>query len=526
MSIKSGETVISDGNSIDYESTKNIEIHHSLPLWRRLAFSVGGIPMQLMQNISGFFLSLFLLEVVDLPPEYLSAVLLVSRVVDAFTDPVMGYLVLKTHSRFGQKRPWMMFSTPTWVFSFFFLYYAVNASPGAKLAMYLILNCLLQIGLTAYQVPYSSLTMVLTTDPKERDVLTAFRMFSEAMAILLGVGVFGSIISPFRTVASCEDMNTGQMSNLSTLAPSIIARNSEIMAYKIAAAVTCIIGALSSIVCFFGTKEVATSAQAGEEDNEDRSLRGFFRTACKIFTFKPYLFHMGFFMFFSLAVQFCQSNLALYVTYSIKLTKYLTYGIMSLLLATILLIPVAQILLKKIGKKWTSTIAILNAYPLLAVLYFLPERLHLAVFFFMMIWFSITLSVGMLLPWSMLPDVIDAFELEYGYRSESVFYSVIVFCNKLAVGAAVSISAGVLGVFGYDSVEQCNQPPSVGYALRLISSIVPIVLLTPSLFCLYYYPLNTTTISAIRAKKAERAESPLKDVSRSNSVNAIMVDYF
>nr|CUU98258.1 hypothetical transcript [Hymenolepis microstoma]CUU98260.1 hypothetical transcript [Hymenolepis microstoma] len=295
-------------------------------------------------------------------------------------------------------------------------------------------------------------------------------MFSETMAILLGVGVFGSIIGPYRTVASCEEMNNAQMSNISTLAPSIASKNSEIMAYKIAAAATCVIGATSSIVCFFGTKEVSTSAHEGEEDNEDRSLRGFFRTARKIFTFKPYLFHMGFFMFFSLAVQ--------------------------------------------------------NAYPLLAVIYFLPERLHLALFFFMMIWFSITLSCGMLLPWSMLPDVIDAFELEYGYRSESVFYSVIVFCNKLAVGVAVSISAGVLGLFGYDSMEQCNQPPSVGYALRLISSIVPIVLLTPSLFCLYYYPLNTATINATRAKKLERAESPSKDVSRSNSVKVIMVDDF
>ncbi|VDN98927.1 unnamed protein product [Rodentolepis nana] len=177
MSTKGIEIEVSDGGSINYESAKDIEIHHPLSLWRRLAFSIGGVPMQLMQNISGFFLTLFLLEVVDLPPRYLSAVILTSRVVDAITDPIMGYLVLKTRSRFGQKRPWMIFSTPVWALSFFFLYYSINASAVAKLAMYLTLNCLIQIGLTAYQVPYSSLTMVLTNDPKERDVLTAFRKF-------------------------------------------------------------------------------------------------------------------------------------------------------------------------------------------------------------------------------------------------------------------------------------------------------------------------------------------------------------
>lgn len=45
----------------------------------------------------------------------------------------------------------------------------------------------------------------------------------------------------------------------------------------------------------------------------------------------------------------------------------------------------------------------------------------------------------------MLPDVIDAYELEYNARSESVFYSLIVFANKLTVGFALAISAGILG---------------------------------------------------------------------------------
>ncbi|KAM3180445.1 hypothetical protein ACTXT7_016259, partial [Hymenolepis weldensis] len=255
-----------------------------------------------------------------------------------------------------------------------------------------------------------------------------------------------------------------------------------ILAYRIAAAVTSAIGLICSIVCFFGTKEVNTSAYGGEEDNEDRSLKGFFRTTRQIFSFKPYLLHMGFFMFLSLGIQFCQSNLALFVTYTIKMTNYLNYGIMSLLLVTILLIPFAQLLLKKIGKKCTSSISILNAYPLLLTIYFMPEKPHLAVFFFMMVWFSVTLSIAMLLPWSMFPDVIDA-------------------------------------IFGYNSTENCNQPPSVGQALRFLSSVVPIAFLIPSLLCLCYYPLNNTAVTKIRAEKLGRAESPYAGTSRSNSVN-------
>lgn len=106
MTSKTNEIAISDDNSTDYETVEKLETSNRLPLCRRLAFGIGGIPMQLMQNISGFFLPLFLLEVVGLPAKHLSIILFTSRAIDAFTDPIMGYLVLKTRSRFGQKRPW------------------------------------------------------------------------------------------------------------------------------------------------------------------------------------------------------------------------------------------------------------------------------------------------------------------------------------------------------------------------------------------------------------------------------------
>lgn len=53
-------------------------------------------------------------------------------------------------------------------------------------------------------------------------------MFSETIAIFLGVAVFGSIISPYRTVASCDEMNIGTMSNFTTLSPSSAAGDAEV----------------------------------------------------------------------------------------------------------------------------------------------------------------------------------------------------------------------------------------------------------------------------------------------------------
>ncbi len=102
-SITSSE-VTGDGGFIgDNEKFSSGE---SLPIWRKLTFAAGGLPMQMITNIVAFFLPLFLLETVKLAPVYLSAIQLAARVSDAITDPIVGFLVLKTNCRMGRKRPW------------------------------------------------------------------------------------------------------------------------------------------------------------------------------------------------------------------------------------------------------------------------------------------------------------------------------------------------------------------------------------------------------------------------------------
>ncbi|VDM31646.1 unnamed protein product [Hydatigera taeniaeformis] len=504
--------------SVNGSSDGDPTIRKPMPLWRKLAFASGGLPMQMMQNVISFFLPLFLLETVSLAPYFLSVILLAARISDAVTDPLVGMLVLKTKSRFGQKRPWILFSTPVFVASFFALFYAVYWPAPAKLCFYLISIIILQFGLTSFHIPYSSLTMVLTHIPEERDLLTAFRMFSEVLAILFGVAVFGAIIAPYRVVSSCEDsvftngtVDTNSTKVTFTSQPFVHpdARRREAWAYMTAASVTCVICAVASLICFFGTREEGSNLNAtiagaqgeGDGDGDDTTTVGFVTAVQKVLTNPPYLYLMGAFLFMSLGIQFLQGNIALFITHSLHMSNYLIPGVLCLLGFTILLVPLAQVLLRHLGKKTTMAIGIANVIPLLVLLNFIPERPSLWIFFGMMIWASVTIAVAMLLPWSMLPDVIDAFQLKHNMRLESIFYSLIVFFNKFAVGISLAMSAGILGLVGYDSSSSaCYQPPAVGKTLRLLSSIAPICFLIPALIFLYFYPLGNRELEEMRSK--------------------------
>ncbi|KAL5016917.1 hypothetical protein ScPMuIL_006506 [Solemya velum] len=87
-------------------SDVNADLDDRLPIWRKLCYAVGGAPYQMTNNVINFFINIYLLEVAQIRPSYVSAVVFGGKVWDAITDPLCGYLVSRTNTRFGKLRPW------------------------------------------------------------------------------------------------------------------------------------------------------------------------------------------------------------------------------------------------------------------------------------------------------------------------------------------------------------------------------------------------------------------------------------
>jgi Na+/melibiose symporter-like transporter len=91
------------------------------------------------------------------------------------------------------------------------------------------------------------------------------------------------------------------------------------------------------------------------------------------------------------------------------------------------------------------------------------------------------LGGAMLLPWSMLPDVVDADELQTGERREGDFYGLFVMLQKVGLGLALAGSSLALGAAGYVSPEteqggdhqHTMQPDDVKLVLRLLIGPLP-----------------------------------------------------
>jgi glycoside/pentoside/hexuronide:cation symporter, GPH family len=117
-------------------------------------------------------------------------------------------------------------------------------------------------------------------------------------------------------------------------------------------------------------------------------------------------------------------------------------------------------------------------------------------------------SVAYLIPWSMLPDVIELDELTTGQRREGIFYSFIVFLQKICLGVAVALVLACLDWAKYvkptDAVQIPVQPDAVLWIIRLAIGPLPTLALIAGLVMAYFYPITREVHAEILLKLAER----------------------
>jgi len=117
-----------------------------------------------------------------------------------------------------------------------------------------------------------------------------------------------------------------------------------------------------------------------------------------------------------------------------------------------------------------------------------------------------------MVPFSMLPDVVDLDELETGLRREGLYFSAVVFLQKLGIAVALFASGSFLGLTGF-AADAESQPLAVLWAIRLLIGPLPAILLLGSLWFAYRYPINRRChqqiLLALQDKRLQTQQSPL-----------------
>ncbi len=452
----------------------------------KLAYGAGDLGPAITANILVFFLLYFFTEVAQLPPALAGWILLVGKISDAVNDPIIGVLSDRTQSpRWGRRHSWMFYGAIPFGLLFFLQWIVPPLNQWLLLAYYVLVGILFNLAYTAVNLPYTALTPELTENYDERTQLNGFRF-------TFSIG--GSILSVLIVILLTE------------LIPNLTQR------YLSIGIVCAIIATLPIFWCIFGTRKKVRETEARRQQQSTDNSLPIQQQLAIAFQNRPFLFVIGIYLCSWLAVQLTAANLKYFVESWMQLSDQIANTtILAVQGTALLMLFVWSQISKKIGKKAVYFLG-MSFWVVAAIGLFFLQPGQLLFMYGLAILAGFGVSTAYLIPWSMLPDVIELDELQTGQRREGVFYAFMVLLQKIGLAAGLWMVGQGLGWSGYVGGAS-EQPASALWAIRIIVGPLPLICLIAGMALAYFYPITRELHQEILLKLTEQRSAKLPSQS-------------
>ncbi len=437
----------------------------NLKLHGKLSYGVADIGAAISTTAINFFLLHFLVNVVGLRPGLAGSVLLIGRLIDAITDPLMGVISDRTRALWGKRKPYILWGALPFGLSFA-LVWAMPEASTSQILTFLIAAGLLTLHTTIFtvvQVPYLALTPELAPTYTERTVLTSYRA---------GFATFASLIAAAAPPIIVASLNSSQGlavdANFGWLMMGVIFGGLSTLCY---------------LPLLLGIKEPVRKVKQVKQN-----LWQNYSSALKVKGFPSIL---GIFMTVTIALGIVSSLLPFYLESVSKVDpEWQTFIIALLFITAIVSLPLWSLLSKHYGKRLAFNMGLLFLTINLPLLMWVSAGASLSP---KLIIFTILMGIGLgavlLFPWAMLPDVVEFDELETGNRREGVLYAIFTFGQKAAVALAVFLNGQVLELINYqpDITIQSN---FTNQGIAFMAGPVAALLFASAIFWVWRYPVT------------------------------------
>ncbi|MGD1857828.1 MAG: MFS transporter [Leptolyngbyaceae cyanobacterium] len=450
----------------------------------KLAYGAGDMGAGLTSNLLAFSFLIFLTNVAGLDPLVAGTVLLIGKIWDAVNDPVVGMLSDRTRTRWGRRYPWIVLTGIPFGITFLLNWVVPGFTNQTLLFWYYVaVSIIFQVFFTTTNLPYSTLTAEMTEDYDERTELTSFRLsFSLAGAVLiLALGLVVSQLVP--------DLRR-QYQILGALGGGI----SIITIYW------CVLGTFrhSQQQAAYRGKSLN---QAGSEDESS-----FLQQIKVVFSNRPFLFVVGIYLFSWLALQITAAIIPFYVTFWMGADDYFLAALLVQGTA-ILMMFVCNLLAKRIGKKGLYFLGG-GVWTIVQLALFFLQPGQLSAMYGLCVLASFGVATAYVVPWSILPDVIELNELKTGQRSEGSFYAFMTLLQKIGLAVGIFLVSLALETSGFNQ-DASTQSESALLAIRFFMGPVPLVLVLGGMVLTYFYPVTKASHAETLLKLTERRKQSL-----------------
>lgn len=451
-----------------------------LPLRTKLAFGSGDVGPAIATAIMSFFLLYFFTDVARLSPAVAGTILLVTKIWDAVNDPIVGLLSDRIHTRWGRRRPWLLFGAVPFGVAFFLLFQVPPLGETGKVVYYLVVSLAMDTAFTVVNVPYTALTPELSRDYDERTSLNAYRF-----AFSITSGLLAAVLHPIivNTVAASTSLQTG---------------------YAIAALIWAVMCTVPFFIAFAGTREQHTPAE--------EAPMPFLPGLRYVFANRAFRYVTGIYLLSWLVVQTVSTLIVYYMTYWMRQPEAISLVLLAVQGSALIWLFIWSAVSRRLGKKGVYLIG-MTAWVVVSLLLFAVQPdWPLSVVIALAALAGIGVSVAYLVPWAMLPDVIELDELQTGRRREGTFYGFFVLLQKLGLAAGLFLVGQVLELAGYRTPPPnvtipIEQPESALLAIRLMIGPAAALVLILGMLLVSRFPITKFTHEQTLRRLAQHTAS-------------------
>lgn len=165
--------------------------------WKtRIAYGLGDTAQNIVSGAM-VIIAFFYTDYAGIDPAVVGIIMLVSRCFDGFTDVVMGFIVERTNSKWGKSRPWILWASIPFAISIVIVYTVPHTSAGLQFAYIFVTYNFSSLCYTALNLPYGSLSAMMTRLSKERDLLSITRMCLSPLGRILAISATLPLVKVF-----------------------------------------------------------------------------------------------------------------------------------------------------------------------------------------------------------------------------------------------------------------------------------------------------------------------------------------
>jgi len=437
-----------------------------------VSYTFGGLGDSILSGMVSTFFMIFATAVLKISPITIGTILLISKFVDAFCDPIVGVLMDNTRTKYGKLRPYILFGGLFWAAMTALLFINPSfASETLKIAYVFVVYTLWGIGFALFDVPYWSMSAIITTDSNKRNSIVSLTRSATTIGALIVSLAGGILVSKFADLPY-----SGQ-------------------GYSYLGWLFSILAAISFVILFFVSKE---RVKPQTEKITCKSMINILKINKPL---QAYIISQ-FLQVLTMVTQALTSYYAIYNLGNISLMSFIMIPIMIGFLLTPVIVPKLLKVIEITKLFFYSAIASLAV----GVIYYVVGYESLTFVFIISIFSGLFMSMSMTLSTLYVVDAIDYAEWKTGYRAEGIMFATQSLTAKIMSALSSFVTGVLLTMVGFNtsaSTQSSFTLNGIFFMFVLGAGISALLGSIPLLMCKYKGKERMKILEELRRKREE-----------------------